>query len=75
MKNTKYYAIKNGRKKGIFTSHDLCMKYTKNFKNAEFKAFDNKPDAYEYLCGYKLNKAINIIHDAKSYARENKYAY
>ena len=47
MKNTKYYAIKNGRKKGIFISHDLCMKYTKNFKNAEFKAFDNKPDAYQ----------------------------
>ena len=45
----KYYAIKVGRKTGIFTDWDECQSLVKGFKGALYKSFKNEEDAKAYL--------------------------
>lgn len=45
----KYYAVKNGRKIGIFTSWDECKAQVDGFSGAEYKSFPNENDAKAYL--------------------------
>ena len=45
----KYYAVKKGRKIGIFTSWDECKKSVNKFSGAEFMSFKIKIDAEKYL--------------------------
>lgn len=44
-----YYSIYKGTKTGIFTTWDECKKYTKGFKGAIFKKFNNLNDAKLFL--------------------------
>jgi len=48
-----YYAVRRGRKTGIYTSWDECKKQVDGFDDASYKKFDNKQDAYRFLTGYK----------------------
>ena len=41
----KYYAVKSGRKVGIFTSWDECQKQVNGYANAIFKSFKSLDDA------------------------------
>ena len=45
----KYYAVKNGRKIGIFLSWDECKKQVDGFSGAQYKSFPTKTAAEEYL--------------------------
>ncbi|MBO5060141.1 MAG: ribonuclease H family protein [Clostridia bacterium] len=45
----KYYAVKNGRKNGIFESWDECKAQVDGFSGAEYKSFPTKSAAEEYL--------------------------
>lgn len=45
----KYYAVKNGRKIGIFTSWDECKEQIHGYSGAEFKSFSKRQDAEDYL--------------------------
>ena len=45
----KYYAVKNGRKIGIFTSWDDCRAQVDGYSGAEYKSFANEQDAKVYL--------------------------
>lgn len=45
----KYYAVKNGRKIGIFTSWDQCRAQVEGYSGAEYKSFPNEKDAKAYL--------------------------
>lgn len=45
----KYYAVKNGRKIGIFTSWDQCRAQVDGYSGAEYKSFPNENDAKAYL--------------------------
>lgn len=45
----KYYAVKNGRKIGIFTSWDQCRAQVEGYSGAEYKSFPNENDAKAYL--------------------------
>lgn len=45
----KYYAVKKGKKTGIFTSWDECKQYVNGYSKAEYKGFDRKQDARDYL--------------------------
>ena len=45
----KYYAVRKGRQKGIFTSWPECQKQVSGFKGAEFKSFKTKSEAQTYL--------------------------
>ncbi len=46
---SKYYAVKKGKKIGIFTTWDECKQYVSGFSGAEYKSFKNKNDAEDYL--------------------------
>lgn len=45
----KYYAVKNGRKTGIFKSWDECRVQVDGFSGAQYKSFAKKEDAEEFL--------------------------
>ncbi|MCL2841683.1 MAG: ribonuclease H family protein [Defluviitaleaceae bacterium] len=47
----KYYAVKAGRKTGIFTSWDACKKSIDGFSGAVYKSFPTKAQADTYLKG------------------------
>lgn len=47
----KYYAVKNGRKTGIFESWAECEKQVLGFSGAKYKSFVKKEDAEAYLSG------------------------
>ena len=46
---TKYYAVKNGREVGIFTSWGACRASVDGFAGAEYKSFKTKKEALAFL--------------------------
>ncbi|MBR4720927.1 MAG: ribonuclease H family protein [Clostridia bacterium] len=50
----KYYAVKNGRKIGIFTDWESCRMQVDGFSGAEYKSFSKESDAKAYLIGEKI---------------------
>ena len=64
----KYYAVKNGRKTGIFESWEACNAQVDGFSGAEYKSFTKKEDALAFLgaCG---QESFNFMDDgvAKAY--------
>ncbi|WNF89787.1 viroplasmin family protein [Vagococcus fluvialis] len=46
---SKYYAVKNGIKPGIYTTWEDCQDNTKGYPNTLFKSFDNEEAAQAYL--------------------------
>ncbi|MDO4618379.1 MAG: ribonuclease H family protein [Clostridia bacterium] len=53
----KYYAVKNGKEVGIFTSWKECKPLVEGFSGAEYKSFATKTEAKEYL-GIEVKKKI-----------------
>jgi ribonuclease HI len=47
----KYYAVRKGRKPGIYTSWDECKALVTGFKGAEYKSFTDKSAAESYMSG------------------------
>lgn len=45
----KFYAIKKGRKIGVFDSWEITKKYIEGFSGAIYKGFSNKKDADKWL--------------------------
>lgn len=41
----KYYAVKNGRKTGIYTSWEDTEKLVKGYPDAKYKSFKTRKDA------------------------------
>ena len=72
----KYYAVRRGRKTGIYTNSNDAQLQTKGFSNAEMKSFQNLSDAQEYLDNFKnenkniINGKFYVIHGPK---RENVF--
>lgn len=54
----KYYAVKNGRKIGIFTSWDECKAQVDGYSGAEFKSFLKRQDAEDYMTSSEDKKQI-----------------
>lgn len=48
-KPPKYYAVKRGRKTGVFMSWEECRDMTDGYPNAVFKSFPDKGNALKYL--------------------------
>lgn len=46
---TKYYAVKQGRKTGIYTTWDECKKQVTGFSGAIYKSFPTKAAAQDFL--------------------------
>ncbi len=47
----KFYAVKNGRHPGIYTSWDDCKREVTGYKDAQFKGFMTREEAKAYLTG------------------------
>jgi ribonuclease HI len=47
----KYYAVRKGRKPGIYTSWDECKALVTGFKGAEYKSFTDRSAAESYMSG------------------------
>jgi len=47
----KFYAVKSGKKTGIFNSWEECKANVEGFPNAEYKSFSSKQQADDYLHG------------------------
>ncbi len=58
----KYYAVREGKSKGIFFSWDECKKQVYGYKGAEYKSFKSLDEAENYLNG---KKSINQIYGEK----------
>ena len=50
----KYYAVKNGRKPGIYSSWDECKKQVEKFKGAIYKSFTSLEDAKVFIKEEKI---------------------
>ena len=56
----KYYAVKVGKKTGIFDTWDECKEYVEGFEGALFKSFSNYLDAINYLEGEEVLESNNV---------------
>lgn len=45
----KFYAVKEGRNKGIYTTWDECKEQVHGYKDAKFKKFNTKEEALEFI--------------------------
>ncbi|OPX86610.1 MAG: Ribonuclease H [Pelotomaculum sp. PtaB.Bin104] len=62
MASNKYYAVKQGRKTGIFKSWAECREQVDNYKNANFKGFSTLREAQNYL---ELEDKFNVLPEIK----------
>ena len=51
-----YYAVANGRTIGIFSNWNDCNNSVKGYKNAIYKKFDTKDEAYNFINGKDVQK-------------------
>lgn len=67
-KAMKFYAVKNGRKTGIFLSWDECKKQVDGFSGAQYKSFPTKDAAEEYLgVGKKTDDVLKKQTGTRAY--------
>ena len=59
MAKKKIYAVKKGRKIGIFKTWDECKTSVDGYSGAEYKSFSTEEEANEYLSGIVKNE-LNI---------------
>lgn len=58
----KFYAVKNGRKVGIFNTWDECNSQVKGYKGAAYKSFKTLDEAKLYLSGEDITSIdLSII--------------
>ncbi|WP_099951110.1 viroplasmin family protein [Ezakiella peruensis] len=79
----KYYAIKNGRTPGIYTSWDQAKAQVHGYKGAVYKSFKTKEEAENYMIDNNTkNKIISaheegeaIVYVDGSYSKDKTYSY
>ena len=64
----KFYAVRKGRKPGIYSTWSECEAQVKGFPQAEYKSFRQRADAESYLRG---NEVSNSKKKASSSAVQN----
>lgn len=64
----KYYAIKNGKKTGIFTDWNECKDLVAGYSNAQYKSFKTEDEAIAYLNGTETASATTEIPQDVPYA-------
>lgn len=48
-KSVKYYAVREGKKKGIYTSWEECEMHVKGYYGAQYRKFDSLEEAEEFI--------------------------
>lgn len=56
--SAKLYAVRKGRRTGIFTSWDICREQVTGFSGAEYRSFTDRNKAIEYLNGNQTDTAV-----------------
>lgn len=76
MKSSKFYAVRQGRKTGIFDSWEECEIQVKGFRGAEYKSFKEKEKALNYLnltCKeHSIDKNTTVAYVDGSYSLQHK---
>lgn len=67
---TKFYAVKKGRKPGIYKTWDECKAQVQGFKAAEFKKFTTLEEAQAFVADEKIQ-----VLDLKSLSKDQAVAY
>ena len=62
MKKKLWYAVKSGRKTGLFTSWDDCKLQVIGYPGASYKGFFTKEEAMEFL-GDVADKKVKALKD------------
>ena len=70
----KYYAVKTGRKTGIFTNWDECKAQVTGFSGAEYKSFKTQSDAEAYL-GKEIKEETPVQTETQPVIQEQEEAY
>jgi len=60
-KEIPYWAVREGRSKGMFLNEEDCIKSVQNYPGAEYFGFDNIDDAKSYLNGTPLEEIQKAI--------------
>ncbi len=73
----KFYAVKNGRKTGIFTTWAECQRQVTGFKGAAYKGFETLEEAEAFLSGgsgqnTKPREGAAVAYVDGSYDRRDK---
>jgi ribonuclease HI len=78
MSKKKFYVVWNGRKKGIFTSWNVCKKQIDGFDNAQYKSFADLKQAetafskkYADYIGKNTKKPALSSSEKETYGRPN----
>lgn len=54
-----FYAVANGREKGIFSTWDACNQSVKGYKNAAYKKFATKTEAEDFIQGWDTKPVLS----------------
>ena len=72
----KYYAVKNGRKTGIFADWESCRAQVEGFSGAEYKSFAKKAEAEAYLSGKRAEfSQVTAYVDGSFNVKTGEYSY
>ncbi len=78
MSKKKFYVVWNGRKKGIYTSWNVCKKQIDGFESAQYKSFTDLKEAeiafskkYEDYKGKNTKKPTLSSSEKETYGRPN----
>ena len=58
---SKYYAVRKGKKEGIFETWSECSSYVAGFRGAKFKSFYSLNDAEKYMSNERLSNEKIIL--------------
>ena len=74
MAKKKFYAVKCGRKTGIYENWDECKAQVNGFPDAQYKGFASRSDAEDYL-GIREDSCDDSREDAVVEPTSEAYAY
>lgn len=61
----KFYAVRAGRKPGIYMSWEACKTQVHGFAGAQYKSFTTREDADEYMsaakCSHVRSEALHLL--------------
>lgn len=64
----KFYAVKNGKKIGIYETWDECKEQVNGYKGAEFKSFNTREEAKAYITGESIQSTKMIPEEDEIFA-------
>lgn len=62
---SKYYAVKRGKKPGVYQTWSECQEQVKGYSGAEYKSFSTEAEANYYLTGKKPERKVVTVSESK----------